>query len=324
MAIKRPESNKPAKGFTNRLKNMGRAWKTAKHRAQHEATGGMDDLADGSYICVVTKARLNESASSGRLQISWEYTILEGENRGRIIYEHAGLETEDNLMWTARRLAQLGYDISDMEIGEIETVLSDVIDEKIKVRVGLRTNGEFRNVRVQKNLGSLGRKETIPVSKPLKEQKMANGKDGNEDEDEDEEPEDEDDEEEEKIAAKSSTKSKKVPKKRYAKEEDEDDDESEDRENEDEETETASTDTDDDEETDEEGTEEDAEDGEDGEEDEAVEYAKGMNVMVFINGKSRAGKILKVDPKAEKATVHLTKLDKNVIIGYTELTPAEA
>jgi len=69
-----------------------------------------DETPDGSYPSKLVGANINNAKSSGRLQCSWEWIIVSGDNKGRHIFIHQGLNTEDALAYFKGSLARLGYE----------------------------------------------------------------------------------------------------------------------------------------------------------------------------------------------------------------------
>jgi len=69
-----------------------------------------DDTPDGSYPSKLVGANINNAKSSGRLQCSWEWIIVSGDNKGRHIFIHQGLNTEDALAYFKGSLARLGHE----------------------------------------------------------------------------------------------------------------------------------------------------------------------------------------------------------------------
>lgn len=134
-----------------KLKAASKMWGKASKRAEKNEGGFGEEWPDGRYSVQITKASINESQSSGRLQASLTYKGLEGEMKGKTIMSHDGLETEDNLMFFARKLKAAGQELPD-DFDEIEDALKVLEKKKPKVRIRVKTNGEFQNVYIDKPL----------------------------------------------------------------------------------------------------------------------------------------------------------------------------
>ena len=97
----------------------------------------------------MTGATIGESKSSGRLQIQWTWTIVDGEHEGDTKLDFDGLETEDNLVFLGRKLARFSYELPE-DITEIADILDELIEKRPLSRIRLKTRGEFQNVYVDK------------------------------------------------------------------------------------------------------------------------------------------------------------------------------
>jgi len=69
-----------------------------------------EELPDGTYQTRVLAAVINNAQSSGRLQCSWELIVVEGDHKGRHIFIHQGMDTEDGIAYFKGSLGRLGYD----------------------------------------------------------------------------------------------------------------------------------------------------------------------------------------------------------------------
>jgi hypothetical protein len=101
---------------------------------------GFDEHPDGNYKCVVSKAEIGESQASGRLQIAWYFTILEGALAGETIRDYQGLDKDDSWKWVFKRLNQFGIDTRSLQFDEVEEVLDLIVNSKVEVVVALKTN----------------------------------------------------------------------------------------------------------------------------------------------------------------------------------------
>jgi hypothetical protein len=178
--------------FKKRLKNAKKNWKKGRQRHASGDTNFGNDVPDGRYLAKLTAAEVGESQSSGRLQIMWTWKILEGDYKGETCFDFDGLETEDNLMWLAKKLETLGYE-SPEDLEEIEELLEQLLADAPTFRIRLRTKGEFQNVLLDKPIES-GEDEDDEDEDDADE---SESDDDEEDEDEDEESDDDEDEDEE-------------------------------------------------------------------------------------------------------------------------------
>lgn len=178
-----------------------------------------EDVPDGKYQVRIEAARLNTSKSSGRLQVSMEFTVLTGKFKGRKLFAHYGLDTPDNRGYFRTYLARMGIEWPDKDV--LEGALEELVEKLAKVSV--KTRGEFQNVRIE---GAIDEEdvEEEPEEEDTDEDESKSSKKKKKKEEEDEEEEtDEDD-------SKSSKKKDEEDEEDEEEEEDEDTDEDESKE----------------------------------------------------------------------------------------------
>lgn len=141
---------KPSGSFQRKLQAAKSMWSKARARAEEEPMYG--EIDDGRYVAALSEGKITES-QNGRLQVAWTYTILQGENKGETVRSYDGLESEDNLMWLARKLSRLNYDVPE-SIDEVQAILDEITKEKPKVAIRIKTKGEFQNVYIDKLVSS--------------------------------------------------------------------------------------------------------------------------------------------------------------------------
>ena len=108
-------------------------------------SSGFGEVPEGKYqVQFGTPAGvINESKSSGRLQVSWTMTIANGEFAGRKLFKHDGLDTEISRSILRNQLNRLGIEwpASAAELAaEIES-----LDESF-AEVAVKVKGEYTNV----------------------------------------------------------------------------------------------------------------------------------------------------------------------------------
>jgi len=137
--------------FKNQLKMANKTWKSAKEKVASGGGAFGDDIEDGRYKATVLDAELNNSQTSGRLQVAWTYQILEGEFSGKKKRDWDGCESEDNQVWLGRKLVRLGYEVPE-DITDVEEILQDIKKSKIVVAITLKTKGKFQRVYIDRVL----------------------------------------------------------------------------------------------------------------------------------------------------------------------------
>ncbi len=137
--------------FEQKLKMAGKMWGKARERAGSESYGS--EVEDGRYVASLSEGEINESKSSGRLQVHWIYTILEGSSQGETLHSYDGLESEDNLVWLARKLQRLGYEPPE-DLEDVKDIVEEITKNKPKVQIQVKTKGEFQNIYIDKVLSN--------------------------------------------------------------------------------------------------------------------------------------------------------------------------
>lgn len=77
----------------------------------------------GKYVVKIDAAKLNRAKSSGRVQCSWELTIVSGEQKGRKVWKHDGLNDDRGRSFFRATLNKLGVEWPGI------TDLPDTLDE---------------------------------------------------------------------------------------------------------------------------------------------------------------------------------------------------
>ncbi len=116
--------------------------------------GGFTNPPDGSYVAQLSGASLEQSRSSNRLQIKWQFTLLEGDQAGTVKNDYQGLEGERSLEFLAWRLRDLGVDVNDVNLERLQDLLDDLVARDMVMKITLKTqkDSDFQNLRVQKLL----------------------------------------------------------------------------------------------------------------------------------------------------------------------------
>jgi hypothetical protein len=138
-----------SKAFAARLKKSNSAWSGAKEKAKEQK--GFAEIEDGRYVARLVNVKVAES-NAGRLQSVWAFKIEEGENEGHEKLDFMGLESEQNLEFFARRVAQLGYEMPD-DLSEIGDIFEDMNKSKPLCKIRIKTKGEYQNVYLDKVFG---------------------------------------------------------------------------------------------------------------------------------------------------------------------------
>jgi hypothetical protein len=133
--------------FMKTGKELSKAW--------DEARKVKDDVAqsfepeDGRYVVALVMAEVGQSQASGRNQITWEYLFLDTDYKGKTFRSWDGLDRPEGLPYVMKRIEALGYDVPESP-DELEGLMEQITKDKPKIRIIIKTKGEFRNVYVVK------------------------------------------------------------------------------------------------------------------------------------------------------------------------------
>jgi hypothetical protein len=200
----------------------------AKDKSIKKQLKGLDDWGDtpeksfdkvdpGKYQAKIEAAAINNAKSSGRLQVSWELTIINGDFQGRKLFKHDGIDTVEGRSFFRGTLAKLGHEWPD-DPEDLPEVLEELLETYVAVTVRNRKDDEDNiNIYFDKALDSddvednLGEDQDAGADeddsdddekKSKKAKKDKSSKKRSKDEDDDDPDEDEDDKDSKKKSKK--------------------------------------------------------------------------------------------------------------------------
>lgn len=106
------------------------------------------DVADGTYTVNVERVELTRSKASNNPMLAWELKILAPMHAGRRLWRHNVLVTDENIRWLKSDLHRCDVDLE--KLSELPGRLDQLLDIKLKVTV--RTKGEYTNAYINKRL----------------------------------------------------------------------------------------------------------------------------------------------------------------------------
>ncbi len=131
---------------------LGKVWKQGiENKEEFSKGGGYDVYEDGRYHVAVTDCERAESQSSGRDQVMFEYTFLEGDYKGKTKRDFFGLDRAESIPYLIKHIEALGFEAPE-DIDELETVLKKIVKAHPKIKVRLKTKGDYQNVYLEKIL----------------------------------------------------------------------------------------------------------------------------------------------------------------------------
>jgi hypothetical protein len=172
-----------AKNLASKLKGLQKAWKNSEPQR-----GGVG-VPDGMYPCRIDEAVLQEAKSSGRLQIKWGMSVIDGDHENKKIYKYDGLDNEQALGFIMGTFETLELEIPD-NIEEIGEALEAAVGLECMVQV--KTKDEFTNIYFNDLLDSDGSEDEEEEEDESDEEEESDDDDSDSDEEEEEESDDED------------------------------------------------------------------------------------------------------------------------------------
>jgi hypothetical protein len=177
-------------GINAKLKKLNARWKKAEAK-----TGGFS-LPEGTYPAKITSCKIGEAQESGRLQAETEFTVIDGEYKGKKCRRYDGLEEDEQMEYLKGMIETL-----EAEVPETLDALGDCLTELVGIacEIYAKSKDEFLNIYVNGLIDEDDYETDEPEDEPEDEddeEEESEEEDDEEIEDDDEEDEEEDDDEE--------------------------------------------------------------------------------------------------------------------------------
>lgn len=130
--------------FKDRLKQMKKHWQGAREEAADDSFGA--SVPDGKYLFWVTCGELGESQSSGRLQFPVKYQVARGEHGGVTLTNYQGVDDPDQLVFVARWLAKMNYELDEVDIENLDEYLEEITGECPLIEAKVKNKDGYCNV----------------------------------------------------------------------------------------------------------------------------------------------------------------------------------
>ena len=145
MPAKKKQKASGRSEFARRLGQLKESWGAADE--------GFSQIKPGLYLMQLQSAAVEESASSGRMQIHREHLVREGEMEGEVIHDYMQIETELGPRFVKQWINMMGFDVPD-DPTELEEVVAAISDAAPIYRAKVTEKDGFTNVRIAKLLES--------------------------------------------------------------------------------------------------------------------------------------------------------------------------
>jgi hypothetical protein len=130
--------------YQNDLATMDQEWMGI----EVEPKQTFDPLPDGKYQVKVDSVAIEESKTSGRLQLKWVLKVIAGAFTGRLIWRYNGFDSTENLTYLKKDLTTCGVTVT--RLSELEDNLQFLLDTVLEVQ--LKTKGEYQNCYINKEI----------------------------------------------------------------------------------------------------------------------------------------------------------------------------
>jgi hypothetical protein len=131
--------------YQNELATMDQEWMGIQVEDKQKT---YDPLPDGKYQVKVDSVAIEESKTSGRLQLKWVLKVIAGAFTGRLIWRYNGFDSTENLTFLKKDLTTCGVTVT--RLSELEDNLQFLLDTVLEVQ--LKTKGEYQNCYINKEI----------------------------------------------------------------------------------------------------------------------------------------------------------------------------
>ena len=137
--------------FRSQLEEFEAAWKEAS------AESVFDNLPDGKYQVGIEEVRLENAKKSGRLQLAWVLTVMNGDYAGRKVFHYRGLDREESVGWMKREIYACGLEVES--ILDLPDMLPELLDRVVEITLKTKrgSDGEdYQNCFINELLEAVG------------------------------------------------------------------------------------------------------------------------------------------------------------------------
>lgn len=149
-----------------------------------EAIAGFEDLPSDTYQCRIDDAVINNAKSTGRLQVTWTFTVANGTYVGRQMWKHDGLDDKEQRGRFRDGLERLGVAWPEPPLRDtLPPLLEDLKNSYCEVKLNVKPKrggapgemSDFKNIlralnndEVQDDTGEAVAEEAPPARPPAR------------------------------------------------------------------------------------------------------------------------------------------------------------
>jgi len=108
----------------SKLGQLDKNWGDVKEEFG-DSTGGFSTVPSGNYVLHKVTAKLDESASSGKLMVKRSAEVKEGDYEGETIYDNLNIETDRGPEFLLKWLNLMGYQVDSLK-DDLESALEAI------------------------------------------------------------------------------------------------------------------------------------------------------------------------------------------------------
>jgi hypothetical protein len=137
--------------LAKRLAAMRAKWDQKKAESAKDDRGTNANVDNGDYTTYLVAADIRDvEGVPGVIGFAFELAESEGDLAGQVVNYPRFFDTDDKFTWMQRDCRRLGIDVDNVDIVDLPAHLKDLVDQRIGVRINVKWNGEYQNVRILK------------------------------------------------------------------------------------------------------------------------------------------------------------------------------
>jgi hypothetical protein len=117
-----------ASGFGSAVSKFKKNWDTAKKQKPDSFEDAK--LPEGKYFIRVASARCGLTKADKTPYVSFNFRVIRGPHTGARLSKYSGLEKDTDIEYLSKDFQRMGYEVSDLELGEIEDLVADIAKSK--------------------------------------------------------------------------------------------------------------------------------------------------------------------------------------------------
>ena len=114
--------------FGSAVSKFKKNWDTAKKQKPDSFEDAK--LPEGKYFIRVASARCGLTKKDKTPYVSFNFRVVRGPHTGARLSKYSGLEKDTDIEYLSKDFQRMGYEVVDLELGEIEDLVADINKSK--------------------------------------------------------------------------------------------------------------------------------------------------------------------------------------------------